>query len=249
MQFEKQLPGQRLPLARATHRDATITFPSPRFTSSNATATFASRSAALRPQVHSYQAIDLGRTEGCRAGEGRLIRTRPEQDRSWRIISAAVLRVSARLVGRLATCGEIAFSGFLLAFMSWTIAQVLAGCAAYAQAMYPCVAEDERRARMDGPADEPREPVPLPQSRKPRFVAAPVAVECVVRSETPRVDPPGWNASIASLWGKFRSRLGRQLARRVTIAELRALDDRSLRDVGLCRGDIEHIARRGDRCE
>jgi uncharacterized protein YjiS (DUF1127 family) len=246
MQFEKQLPGHRSPLALAAHRDTTTTFLSPRFSSSNAAATLVGRSSALRPHVHSCQPIDPGRIEGCRAGRGRLIRTGPEQDRSLRIIPAAMFGVSARLVGGLAACGEIAFSGFLLAFMSWTIAQVLAGCAAYAQAMYPCVAEDEPRARMDGPA---REPVPLPQSRKPRFVAAPVAVECVVRSKTPRVDPPAWNASIASLWGKFRSRLGRQLARRVTIAELRALDDRSLRDIGLCRGDIEHFARHGDRCE
>jgi uncharacterized protein YjiS (DUF1127 family) len=203
----------------------------------------------LRPHVHSYQPIDLDRTEGCRAGEGRLIRTRPEQNRSWRIIPAAAFGVSARLVGGLAACGEIAFSGFLLAFMSWTIAQVLAGCAAYAQAMYPCEIEDESRARMDSPACAPRESVPLPQWRKPQSVAAVFAVDCVVQSETPRVDPPGWSASIASLWGELRSRISRQRARRLTIAELCALDDRSLRDIGLCRGDIEHIARHGDRCE
>jgi uncharacterized protein YjiS (DUF1127 family) len=249
MQFEKQLPGHRAPLALAAHRDTTTTFLSPRFSSSNAAATLIGRSSALRPHVHSCQPIDPGRIEGCRAGEGRLIRTRPEQDRSWRIIPAAMFGVSARLVGGLAACGEIAFSGFLLAFMSWTIAQVLAGCAAYGQAMYPCEIEDEPRARMDNPAGAPRESVPPPQWRTPQSVAAPFAVDCVVKSETPRVDPPGWSASIASLWGELRSRISRQRARRLAIAELRALDDRLLQDVGLCRGDIEHTARHGDRCE
>jgi uncharacterized protein YjiS (DUF1127 family) len=249
MQFEKQLSGHRSSRALVAHRDTTTTFLSPGFSSSNAAATLVGRSSALRPYVHSYQPIDLGRTEGCRAGEGRLIRTRSEQDRSWRIISAAMFGVSARLVGGLAACGEIAFSGFLLAFMSWTIARVLAGCAAYGQSMYPCETEDEPRARMDNPAGAPRESLPLPQWRKPQSVAAAFAVDCVAQSGTPRVDPPGWSASIASLWGELRSRISRQRARRLAIAELRALDDRLLRDVGLCRGDIEHIAGHGDRCE
>jgi uncharacterized protein YjiS (DUF1127 family) len=30
---------------------------------------------------------------------------------------------------------------------------------------------------------------------------------------------------------------------------LRALDDRRLRDIGISRSDIEHLAGRGDRCE
>jgi hypothetical protein len=137
MQFEKQLPGHRSPLALAAHRDTTSTFPSPRFSSSNAAATFAGRSAALRPHVHSCQPIDPGRTEGCREGEGRT--------------------------------------------------------------------EDQPRGRMGGPAGAAREPIPLPQSRKPRSGAAAIAVECVVQSGTPRVDPRAWSASIASLWGELRN--------------------------------------------
>jgi uncharacterized protein YjiS (DUF1127 family) len=115
--------------------------------------------------------------------------------------------------------------------------------------MYPCEIEDESRARMDGSACAPRESVPWSQWRKPQSVAAVFSVDCVVQSEMPRVDPPGWSAPIVSLWVELRSRISRQRARRLAITELSALDDRSLRDIGLCRGDIEHIARHGDRCE
>jgi len=38
-------------------------------------------------------------------------------------------------------------------------------------------------------------------------------------------------------------------ARRRAIAELRSLDDRSLRDIGISRGDIGYIARYGARPE
>lgn len=143
MQFEKQLPRHRSPLTLAAHRDGKITFLSSRFSSSDPTATFAGRSATVRPHVHSCQSSDLRRTDGRRAGADRSIQTWREQDRAWRVIRAAMFGVSARVIGTFAGCGEIAFSGFLFAFMSWTIAQVLAGCAAYSQAMYPCVFDEE----------------------------------------------------------------------------------------------------------
>ena len=225
MQREKQLTGHRSQLALAAYRSVTTTS-LPRRISSPRVATFAGWSAALRPQVYSYQPTDLGRAEDGRGGEGSSIRRRPTPDRSWRVIPATLFGVSTRLIGSFAACGEIAFSGFLLAFMSWTIAQVLAGCAAYAQAMYPTVIETEPRERMDSPAGEPGELVLLRQPRKPRAGAAAVAVECIVRSEAARVDPAGWPASIASLWEKFRSNMGRRRARRLAIAELRTLDDR-----------------------
>ncbi len=183
MQFEKQLPRHRPPLALAAHRERKVTFLSLRSPSSNAAAIFAGRCAAVRPHVHSYQSIDLRRTDGRRLGEDSSIRTWSEQDRSWRFIRAAMLGVSARVIGVFADCGDIALSGFLFAFMSWTIAQVLAGCATYAQAMYPCVIDEgQPRERADNPEDAPREPVPSPRMRKDRpAAAAPVAVEYIAR--------------------------------------------------------------------
>jgi len=57
--------------------------------------------------------------------------------------------------------------------------------------------------------------------------------------------PPGWLASsrlaITAMW----SAIGRWRARQSAIAELRALDDRSLRDIGLLRCEIDAIPRIG----
>lgn len=244
MQLRRQSSAQRPLLVLAAHRGVPITSRSPLIASSNAVGKFSG------PLVHSYQPIDLRRIDGRRAGEGGSSRIQTEPDKSWRVVPAAIFGFSARFFGGFAACGEFAFSGFLFAFMSWTIAEVLAGCAAYAQAMYPCVIEDEPRERLGIAAPTTSEPVALPPTRGYRSVAAdPVVVAYIVRSETPRVDPPRWSALIAGLWREFRSEIGREIARRRAIAELRALDDRSLRDVGLSRCDIDRVARYGDRCE
>jgi uncharacterized protein YjiS (DUF1127 family) len=236
MQFGNQSSGQRSALA--AHRGVTITPLSRRFLPPTTAVAFAGQSAGSRPDIHAYRQIDPWRTEGCRGGEGRSIRTRLEPDRSWRVISAALFGVSARFVGGFAACGEIAISGFLLAFMSWTMAQVLAGCAAYGQAMHPCVIEDDTRERRDSGASAPDEPTPLPRTHEQRF-----CLESIVRSKTQRVDPPVWGAPIAPPWRKLRSRMCR------AVAELRTLDDRSPRDLQLPRRDIEQIGRHGDRCQ
>jgi hypothetical protein len=47
--------------------------------------------------------------------------------------------------------GEAGFSGFLLAAASWIAAEVLQGCATYAEAMYPIALEPPDRL---DPADE-----------------------------------------------------------------------------------------------
>ena len=96
MQFEEQLPRHRSPLTLAAHRDGKITFLSSRFSSSDPTATFAGRSATVRPHVHSCQSSDLRRTDGRRAGADRSIQTWREQDRAWRVIRAAMFGVSGQ---------------------------------------------------------------------------------------------------------------------------------------------------------
>ena len=78
----------------------------------------------------------------------------------------AQLRVKA--VAGFAACAAAAFPNFLLAVMSWTFAQVLAGCAAYGEAMYPgLVGVGEpvgQRDPMRGPQSEHENPNQL-QSR------------------------------------------------------------------------------------
>jgi uncharacterized protein YjiS (DUF1127 family) len=57
--------------------------------------------------------------------------------------------------------------------------------------------------------------------------------------------PPGWLVSIKSAITSMRSMTSQWQARRRAIAELRALDDRSLRDIGLLRCEIDSLPRVG----
>jgi uncharacterized protein YjiS (DUF1127 family) len=79
--------------------------------------------------------------------------------------------------------------------------------------------------------------------------AAPVEAQDIAGSEGTRAAALGWSTSITSLLAKFRSRMRGGRDRRLAIMELRNLDGRSLRDMGISRCDIEYFARHGDRCE
>jgi uncharacterized protein YjiS (DUF1127 family) len=53
-----------------------------------------------------------------------------------------------------------------------------------------------------------------------------------------------WYVSISSIAMSLLSKIRDELAIREAVAELRELDDRMLRDIGLCRCDIASIRRR-----
>jgi len=172
----------------------------------------------------------------------------------------------------------VAFPNFLLAVVSWTFAQALAGCAAYGEAMYPGLVgvgepvdqrdpvrgtqsehgnSNQLQSRTSGLSeissianDEIRGRRPFLASRQTQSSsAAVVKTEHLERSEAPRAASTGWRALITSFLARFRSRIRRGRDSRLAIAELGALDDRRLRDIGISRCDIEHPAGRGDRCE
>src|SRR6202048_3061702 len=91
---------------------------------------------------------------------------------------------------------------------------------------------------------------PFLVSRQTRSSAAAlVKTEHLERSERTHAAVAGWSPSIASFLASLRSRIRCGRDSRLTIAKLRALDDRRLRDIGISRYDIEHLAGRGDRCE
>jgi uncharacterized protein YjiS (DUF1127 family) len=54
-----------------------------------------------------------------------------------------------------------------------------------------------------------------------------------------------WQVSIITPAISLLTRLRRALAQRQAIVELQGLDDRMLRDIGICRCNVEHIARHG----
>lgn len=248
MHFEKQLPANLSPVLFTGQRSVRTISPLPRLSSSNSSSAFAGRSRALPPHVHSFQQIDLRRGEGSRTGEGTSVRTGPGQDASWRAIPDATFGIGARVIEGLAAGVELVFSRFLLVFMSWTMAQVLAGCAAYAQAMYPCFVEDPTGGQADrsGPSDAEYFP---PSARTGSAVIAPVAVEYIARLERPRASLLDASPTIASPASRLLSRVRRERDRRLAMAELRSLDDRALRDIGISRCDIEYFASQGDRRE
>jgi uncharacterized protein YjiS (DUF1127 family) len=178
----------------------------------------------------------------------------------------------AKAVAGLAACGEAAFPRFLYAVMSWMMAQALAGSIAYAEAMYPCFAElpdrhdpasgaqgengDPNRLRNQAAGLSEIYPIAKSETRgnsaiSRQTLSRAVALEAayVVPPEMARAASPGWSVSIKSALVEFRSRMRRERDRRVAIAELRALDDRTLLDIGISRCDIEYFARHGDRCE
>jgi uncharacterized protein YjiS (DUF1127 family) len=189
---------------------------------------------------------------------GDIITLRPStaDDTSWRALSAAMSTVMTRAAAGLAVCSEAAFPNVLLAVLSWTFAQALAGCAAYAEAMYPGLADahsghgngGQLPEQMPSAAKEQisrAAAVSLPRQIAPGALA--VETECTARSEQAR--PAVSIPSIASLIGRFRSRLRRRRERRLAIAELQALDERGLRDIGISRSDIAYIVRHRNRCE
>jgi uncharacterized protein YjiS (DUF1127 family) len=222
MQFEKQLSRDRSSFALAR-----------------------SRADGYRDRASGYRAYPTG--------DVITLRPSSESDTSWRAVSAAASALMTRAAAGFALCSEAAFPNVLLAVLSWTFAQALAGCAAYAEAMYPGLA-DAQSGHGD-PAQLPRQmssavqdeigraaPVSLPRQIAPG--ARPVETESMARLEQARSA-----VSIASLIRQFRSRMRGGRERRLAIAELQALDDRSLRDIGISRSDIAYIVRRGDRCE
>jgi uncharacterized protein YjiS (DUF1127 family) len=229
MQFEKQLSRDRSSFALAR-----------------------SRADGYRDRASGYPAYPTG--------DVITLRPSSEADTSWRAVSAAASALMTRAAAGLALCSEAAFPNVLLAVLSWTFAQALAGCAAYAEAMYPGLADAQSGAQSGlGNPDQPpgqlsaaakdeigrTAPVSLP--RPTRSVAPAVEAESMARPEQTRSAVS--IGSIASLIRQFRLRMRGGRERRLAIAELQALDDRSLRDIGISRSDIAYIVRRGDRCE
>ena len=74
-------------------------------------------------------------------------------DASRRSIFAARLRAAVKAIGDSAVHGAAAFESIVLAAMSFAVAEMLAGCAAYCQAMYPTFVEPAEPADGDDGAD------------------------------------------------------------------------------------------------
>jgi uncharacterized protein YjiS (DUF1127 family) len=192
----------------------------------------------------------------------------PQSASSQEPAIAAAAGTSRSVFGTAAQCAE-ASGDILWAIASWVVTGMLDGCAAYAFAMYgiPDAIHDEQLR--DPTLFKPCEP-PGTRSRPALQVIAPdrgrniiraaeilsppdtarpsAGAECAARSGQTSVARSRWRTAIALAFQQL-SRIRKAYARHRAIAELESLDDRSLRDMGICRADIAYIARCGARPE
>jgi hypothetical protein len=125
--------------------------------------------------------IDLGRISGLQASADGPQRV-SSQARPLRAILAAGSGLMLKAMAWCGGCADLAFANFPIGIMSWIVAQAFAGCAAYAEAMYPTAAyavDNDDADRRDPALDRPRQrdcstrsPGLAPELREPSRFAA-----------------------------------------------------------------------------
>jgi hypothetical protein len=220
----------------------------------------AEQSRILRLQFGARQ-IDLERTSGRQAGAGGPQRV-SSPARPLRALLAAGSGLMLKAMAWCGGCADLAFANFPIGIMSWIVTQVFAGCAAYAEAMYPTAAyaveNDDADRRDPAPDRSPQRGSPglAPDLRElPRFAAgdggkrsifsaagrtqfiaaAPGGNEKIVRLNVARRAPSGRLASITAIVAAWLSRRRRARGGCQATAELRQYSRRALRGVGPLR--------------
>ena len=187
-------------------------------------------------------------------GERALVIPLSQLRRPSRPAAMTMSAMTVKAVTRISHFAEHTLPDLMVAVFSWIITETLAGCTAYAESLYPIP-----------PAPEAVEAAP---NETPRRRAADrlslVSIHArlgVVSCEQPTLAPtldqtdadtfvqperqPGaiWRrcSSLGIFIASCALRIRRARARRRAIAELRGLDERSLRDIGLSASDIEYI--------
>jgi len=187
-------------------------------------------------------------------GERALVIPLSQLRRPSRPAAMTMSAMTVKAVTRISHFAEHTLPNLMVAVFSWIITETLAGCTAYAESLYPIP-----------PAPEAVEAAP---NETPRRRAADrlslVSIHArlgVVSCEQPTLAPtldqtdadtfvqperqPGaiWRrcSSLGIFIASCALRIRRARARRRAIAELRGLDERSLRDIGLSASDIEYI--------
>jgi uncharacterized protein YjiS (DUF1127 family) len=201
-------------------------------------------------------------------GYDKALLSLPRQQTSRPVLSRAVSRLRAETVARFAAHAGSTFSHILLTVCSWLIAEFLAGCAVYAEAMYPTFTIlEEDAGRGDPVPTAASQGTNTPASTRPRLrvisgkithsiesdgqvslseqsrsrSAGPSCAEYGATTQPTPPSPLRWYVSISATVTCLLSKVREQQARRRAIFVLRTLDDRMLRDIGISRYDIESI--------
>jgi uncharacterized protein YjiS (DUF1127 family) len=187
-------------------------------------------------------------------GERALVIPLSQRRAPTRPAAMTMSAMATKALNGISHFAEHTLPDFLVAVFSWIITETLAGCTAYAESLYPIP-----------PAPEAAEPAldETPRRRAPERLSL-VSIHArldIVTCGKPTLAPtfdhadddsfaqpqrrPGALWRYCSSLGMFIAacalRVRRARARRQAIAELRTLDDRSLRDIGLSTCDIEYI--------
>jgi uncharacterized protein YjiS (DUF1127 family) len=216
-----------------------------------------------RAQIRRLHRAEPHPIQDLRRGHGRaLVLSVPQHDDARvRPAPPAWSSLTVEAATTLSYCVGHALPALLLGILSWAVAEILAGFAAYAEAMHappvvkgPVPAETDD-ADLPGGAKPSRSFMTLQvndgsaghgNQAQPGVRAAALPTEWSGERQGARTD---WRVSLAHVAGACQSSLRRARHQRRAIEELRSLDDRSLRDIGISRCDIEHIARYGVRRE
>ena len=154
-----------------------------------------------------------------------------------------------------------AVPNLVLAIVSLMITEAMAGCAAYAEAMYgiPLAAAEPQSAETPAKLgasltlvhtkDDFARRAPQAKFGSLAGLPARTAAPVVVQPDERRSGRRPWYVSVGAFIRACRSRFRKTREQRRIVAELRGLDERSLRDIGLSAADIEYMAWRGDRRE
>ena len=181
-------------------------------------------------------------------------RAQSQQASSRRLAIAPVPAAPRSIFRSIARFAEAA-EEILWAIASWIFTEFLDGCAAYALSMYgmPETADhgESGKAAPCGP------PAPAKYSSRPTLYVISAhaeadigaAEQCAARSGPIPGPRTGRRIVVVASTVRLLSKLREGYARNRAIAELQAMDDRSLRDIGISRADIGYIASHGVRPE
>ena len=210
-----------------------------------------------RAQIRPLRRAEPHPIQDLRRGDvAPLVISVPHRDKRVRRAPSAWSSLTVNAATTLSYCAGHALPALLLGFFSWAVSELLAGFAAYADAMYSPPASNALVPIETQATDTPRGAKPMmmqvngsagcSNQIRPGARIAALSAEWRGHGATARTDCPVSLTRIAAArWSSMRQAVERRRA----VAELRALDDRALRDIGIYRCNIEHIVRHGAQRE
>jgi hypothetical protein len=142
MQFKNQLPGGPSLRMFVTSEDGEAISPALPVAYTGTTRAGQSRASRWRLRSH-LEVVDRAETDDRLGSRDAASQTSSGRDASRCSILARRSLAGIKAIGGFAARGKASFASVLLAAMSWTIAQILEGCAEYCQAMYPTFVEPD----------------------------------------------------------------------------------------------------------